>query len=106
MSQNPSPKTKKYGGGGNNCKEDDKNHGQDKEKRHQGEYEEEVEEEDEEAVITCLQQEIESCRNQTRVAIKSSWKEVEVNVLDLSTSSASPTFYPFCLTYSPMVTSE
>ena len=77
MSQNPSPKTKKDGGGGYNCKEDDNDYGQDRDERHQGEYEEEVEEEDEEAVITCLRQELEYRRNQTRVAIESIWKEVE-----------------------------
>ena len=77
MSQTPSPKTKKDGGGGNNCKEADNDYDQDRDERHQGEYEEEVEEEDEEAVITCLRQDLESRRNQTRVAIESSWKEVE-----------------------------
>ena len=65
------------GGGGDNCEEGDRDYGQDRDERHQGEYEEEVEEEDEEAVITCLRQELESRRNQTRVAIESSWKEVE-----------------------------
>ena len=61
---------------GNNFKEDDNGYVQDRYKRHQGQYEEEVEEEYKEAVITCLRQELESHQNQTRVAIKSSWKEV------------------------------
>ena len=77
MSQNPSPKTKKYRGGGNNFKEDNNDYGQEKDEQHQGKYNEEVKEEDEEAVITCLRQELESRQNQTRVVIESRWKEVE-----------------------------
>ena len=65
------------GGGGNNCEDEDCNYGQERDGRHRGDYEEEVEEEDEEAVITCLRQELKSRRNQTRVVIESSWKDVE-----------------------------